>query len=210
MVHGSSDWVPDDSRSNLGHSGTIFAREGLTIMETTLETVEHKYADELSRLFYSFRLAHFNERYYCERLERLKRWDNGFQITIAVATAASFALLSFVDFPHVKFVAAMLAATAFIFSVASPVLSLNRKMDEISARVCAFHYAAQQLETALRFVKNSQGREGEIKGWVQSAEEAYHQASALPDTDVKDQVLLRKVEDEINESFPPSYVWTAF
>ena len=179
-------------------------------MGATLETAEHGYADQLSRLFYSFRLAHFNHRYYCERLGKLRRLDNIFQITITVATAASFALLSFADFPHVKAVAAVLAIIAFLFSVASPVLSLNRKMDDTSARACAFHYAAQQLENALRFVKNSQGRDEEISGWIQSAEEAYHQSSALPDTDVQDQPLLRKVEDEINESFPSSYVWTAF
>lgn len=179
-------------------------------MEATLETTEHRYADQLSRLFYSFRLAHFNHLYYCERLEKLKRLDKGFQITITVATALSFALLSFADFPHVKTVAAIFAIIAFLFSVASPVWGLNRRMDETSARASAYHYAAQQLESALRFVKNSRGSDEENSGWIQSAEAAYHQASALPDTDVRDQQLLRKVEDEINESFPSSYVWTAF
>ncbi|MGH9499496.1 MAG: hypothetical protein ACRD3L_10170 [Terriglobales bacterium] len=178
-------------------------------MEAIIETAEDKYA-ELSRLFYTFRLAHFNRKYYCERLEKLKFWDKAFQITITVSTAASFALLSFADFPHVKTIAAIFAIVAFLFSVASPGLNLNRKIDETSARVWAFHYAAQQLENALRFVKNSGRADGESTGWIQSAEDAYHQAAALPDTDIEDQELLKKVEDEINQSFPSSYVWTAF
>ena len=179
-------------------------------METTLEAPEHRYADELSSLFYSFRLAQLNRRYYSARLSKLKRLDTAFSIVVAVSTATSFAVLSFADFPYVKTIAAIFAIVAFLFSVASPALNLNRKIDETSARACAFHYAAQQLESAIRFVKNSDGQDGEVAGWVHSAQEAYNQAAALPDTNVEDRQLLRKVEDEINESFPSSYVWTAF
>ena len=173
-------------------------------------SIENTHTEELSRLFYSFRMAHLNRRYYSERLAKLKQFATAFSIVVTVSTAASFALLSFADFSGVKIVAAILAVIAFLASVAAPGLRLERKIEDASARTCAFHYAAQQLESALRFVKNSHGQDGEVTGWVNSAEEAYHQAAALPDTEVEDRKLIKKVEDEINESFPSNYVWTAF
>jgi hypothetical protein len=165
---------------------------------------------ELSRLFYSFRMAHLNRRYYSERLATLKKQDAFLSCVVMVATAASFGLLSFASFSGVTTLAAVLAVVAFIASVVAPIFRLGHKIDHASNRACAFHYAAQQLESALRFVRNSEGKDGEIVGWVNSAEEAYKQAAALPDTDLEDRKLVKKVEDEINESFPTSYVWTAF
>lgn len=179
-------------------------------MSAAIETLQSDHTDELSRLFYSFRMAHLNRRYYLERVASLKKWDAFFSVVVTVATASSFALLAFADFPGVAKVAAGFAVTGFLASVAVPSLRLGRKIDDASARACAFHYAAQQLESALRFVKNSARKDTEIAGWVNSAEEAYHQASALPDTEVEDRELIKKLEGEINESFPSSYVWTAF
>jgi hypothetical protein len=179
-------------------------------MSATIDNVQNGYLEELSRLFYSFRMSHLNRRYYSERLAKLKNIEMAFSIVVTVSTAASFALLSFADFSGVKTVAAILAVVAFLASVAVPGLRLERKISDASARTCAFHYAAQQLESALRFVKNSHGKDGEVTGWVNSAEEAYHQAAAFPDTEVEDRKLVKKVEDEINESFPSNYVWTAF
>lgn len=177
---------------------------------TPIDEIENIHIGELSRLFYTYRLAELNRRYYSERLAKLKKWDTFFQFVVGVTTAASFVLLSFADFPHVKTVAAILAGVAFITSVGVPGFQLGRKIDEVSNRVCAFHYASQQLESALRFVKNSESEDGEVTGWVHSAEEAYHQAAALPDTEVEDRKLIKKVENEVNESFPADYVWTAF
>ncbi len=178
-------------------------------MSTTV-AIRNDHTDELARLFYSFRMAHLNRRYYSERLKTLKKWDTGFSIVVTLTTATSFALLSFADFSGVKTVAAIFAVIAFLASVSVPGLRLDRRIDDASTRICAFHYAAQQLESAIRFVKNSDGKEGEIAGWVNSAEEAYHQAAALPDTEAEDRKLIKKVEEEINESFPSNYVWTAF
>jgi hypothetical protein len=181
-------------------------------MDATYEETQQE--QELATLFYSFRLAHFNQRYYAARLKNLKRWSTAFQILVALCTAASFGVLSFANFPKadpkITIVAAVLALIAFLASVAAPALQLERKIDELSNRICAFHYAAQQLEKALRFVKNCPaGREAEISGWASSAEAAYHQAAALPDTESDDIELRKKIETEINESFPSSYIWTA-
>ncbi len=177
----------------------------------TVTSTRHDHTDELSRLFYSFRLAHLNRRYYSERLARLKKLEFYFQLIVAVTTASSFALLLFSDFRYVRMLAAGLAAIAFIVSTVLPSFGFSRKVEDFTNKVCAFHYAAQQIEGALRFVKNAQPDEdGEVTGWVHSAEEAYHQAAALPDTEVEDRKLVKKIEDEINEAFPSSYVWTAF
>lgn len=179
-------------------------------MSATILNTQTDHVEELSRLFYLFRMAHLNRRYYAERLASLKRWDALFSVIVTVSTATSFALLSFADFPGVTKVAAGFAVIGFLASVAVPSLRLGRKIDDASDRSCAFHYAAQQLESALRFVKHSTGKEAEIGGWVNSAEEAYHQASALPDAEVEDRKLIKRIEGEINDSFPSSYVWTAF
>jgi hypothetical protein len=179
-------------------------------MSATIVNPRTDHIDELSRLFYLFRMAHLNRRYYSERTAELKRWDAFFSVVVTVATATSFALLAFAEFRAVKTVAGLFAVIGFLASVAVPSLRLGRKIEDASARACAFHYAAQQLESALRFVKNSTGEDAEIRGWVNSAEEAYHQAAALPDIEVEDRKLTKRLEDEINESFPSSYVWTAF
>jgi hypothetical protein len=185
-------------------------------METLAETGAHPYSEELSRLFYSFRMAQLNRRYYSERFHQLRLWDKAFQAFIALSTAASFALLAFTDFSHVKLLAAILSVIAFMIATVVPALGLTRNIDNISARTYAWHYATQQIENALRRVKNAADpaghsqQPGEVRGWVESAEEAYHQAAATPDTDHEDRKLLKRVEDEINTSFPPEYVWTAF
>jgi hypothetical protein len=139
------------------------------------------------------------------------------QVAVALATATSFGLLSFADFSHVKVAAAILSVIAFILSAVIPGLGLSRKIEETTTRSYAWHFAGQQIESALRSVKKAQDGnltsafgDGVVEGWVQCAQEAYHQAAALPDTDVEDRKLIAKIEAEINESFPPDYVWTAF
>jgi hypothetical protein len=180
-------------------------------MATASETVQHRYIDELSRLFYLFRLAELNRRYYSARLASLKWREKVFRIAISLLTASSFGMLAFAtDFSHVKLTAGILAFLAFVASVILPGFGFERKMDETSARACAWHYAVQQLETALRFVKNALENGGEVAGWTQCAEEVYHQVASLPDVDIEDRVLIRRVENEVNESFPSDYVWTAF
>ena len=179
-------------------------------MDLLSKPTDDQYVDELSRLFYSFRLAQLSSRYYSTQLSRLKWADRVLQVAVALATAASFGLLSFADFSHVKVAAAILSVIAFILSAVIPGLGLSRKIEETTTRSYAWHFATQQLESALRFVKNSQNEDGEVNGWVRCAEEAYHQAAALPDTDIEDRKLIAKIEAEINESFPPDFVWTAF
>jgi hypothetical protein len=165
--------------------------------------------DALARLFYEFRVAQLNQRYYTKRLSRYQVWDKIFQITVGAVTATSFALLLFSDFTHTKIIVAILSAVAFVFSVAVPSFGLSRNIEEAKQRSISWHYAGLQLENALRFIKNSQREDGEINGLVMAAENAYHLAAALPDAEADDKKLIQKLEGEINESFPPDYVWKA-
>jgi hypothetical protein len=164
----------------------------------------------LSGLFYDFRLAHLNRKYYSERLACLKLADTVLSILVMVATASSFSILALGNIPHSTIIAATLSVAAFLIAVAIPILGLGRKIEDLSNRSCAFHYAAQQLEMAIRFIKTAEDKDGEVLGWFSSAREAYRLAGALPDTDAEDQKLIKKVEDEINRSYPANYVWTAF
>jgi len=179
------------------------------MQETAAENLQSDHFDELSELFNSFRLAELNRRYYARRLETLKALDAASSLVILVSTGAAFGVLSIPGFPHAPVVGAILAAVGFLASIAVPVFGLAHKIEQASERACAFHYAVQLLECALRFVKRCAYQKGEVAGWVASAQQAYRQAAALQVTEVPNPVLVKKVEDEINEQFPPSYVWTS-
>lgn len=181
-------------------------------MQSETVAMGHIYQSQLRGLFNDFRLAHLNQRYYSERLENLRKLNTFFSTVVMVTSAASFAVLSFAKFPGVNTVAAILAVTAFLASVCVPILNLGQKMEDAAARSYAFHYAAQQLECAISFVKSAddESKEGEVKGWVSSAGVAYNQATALRDVESPNQKLRKKLRDEINASYPPNYVWTAF
>src|SRR5205809_2062134 len=109
--------------------------------------------EALKGLFYQFRVAQLNQRYYTRRLAKYQMWDRIFQIVVGVVTAASFAVLVFSDFQHTKIIAAILSVVAFIFSVVIPSFGLPRNIDEARQRSITWHYAGQQLENALRFIK---------------------------------------------------------
>jgi ABC-type multidrug transport system fused ATPase/permease subunit len=169
--------------------------------------------ERLSTLFNYFRLAHLNRKEYSKRLTTLKRLDKALSILVMVATAASFAVLAFAfgddKIPHSTMIGALLSIVAFLTSVAIPILGLSGKIEDLSNRACAFHYAAQQLESAIRFIKATEDVDGVVLGWFSAAESAYLQAAALPDTEAEDRKLIEKVENEVNQSYPADYVWSA-
>jgi hypothetical protein len=175
-------------------------------MSTTLNEETLK---ALSGLFNEYRIAQLNRRYYVARLEKYALWDKSLQIVVGVVTAASFAILLFTDFSKTKIVAAILSAVAFVFSVVIPSFGLNRSIEETKQRSITWHFAVQQLENSLRLIKKVQSNNGEVAGLFKSAEHAYSLAAALPDTESDNMKLIQKLEEEINQSFPPDYVWKA-
>jgi len=177
--------------------------------DAIVENPHSPHFDELSTLFNMFRISHLNRRYYAARLKSLKTWDTVLSAIVIAATASSFGVLAIDGVPHKTAIAAILAVIGFVASVVVPIFKLSIKIDDASNKACAFHFAAQLLESALRFVRNSEGQDGEVAGWVRSGEEAYKLAGALPDTDAEDRKLIKKVEGEIDASFPPNYIWHA-
>jgi hypothetical protein len=174
---------------------------------TTTPLRDNHYAD-LRNLFNLFRIAQLNSAYHCVRLRRLERRDHALQALVTVATGASFGLLAFGEFSRIKLVAAILSFIAFLLSIAIPYIGLNRKAQEMRDRYLAWSDTVQQIEGAMRFVKSAGRAEGEIAGWVRSAEDSYKRAAALP-TESADKRLVKKLEDQIRKTFPPDYVWGA-
>ena len=183
-------------------------------MAIATELTRHPYYEEISRLFYNYRLAQLNRRYYAVLLEREKRRNFWVQLFVSLSTVLAFALFSlgpsFTDLT-VTFgrVAALLSALAFVLSVAAPVFGWSQKIDEITTRIHAWHYAERQLESALRFVNHSAESKREADLQVRFADEAFRTADNLPDTGKQDMELTKTLRQEVETAFPQDYVWKA-
>lgn len=168
-----------------------------------------QYYRELRTLFYLFRMAELNCRYYCSKLDRRERLDKLLQAAIALSAASSFGLLAFAEFKDVKTIAAILSLSAFLISAVIPWLGLGRKIEDAKTMSIVWTGASQQLESALRFVRYAHDADGEVSGWASSAEEAYKRAASTLPTEKEDRKLIMKIEAQIRESFPTDYVWVA-
>ena len=154
-------------------------------------------------------MAELNRRYYCDRLGTFELWDKILQGAIALAAAASFGLLAFAAFTQVKTIAAILSLLAFLISAGIPWVGLSRMIEEARTRTIVWAYAAQQLESAMRFVRYAHDADGEVSGWTKAAEESYKRAATVLPTEKENRKLIQKVEQQIRESFPRNYVWVA-
>jgi hypothetical protein len=189
-------------------------RAGGVFMATQAESIRHPYFEEIDRLFYSYRLAQINRRYYTVLLERAKTRNLWTQVLIgifAVTAAALFSLMP--SFPSYAAAlgqsAAVLSALAFVASVVAPVFGWNQTVDEITARVHAWHYAERQIESVLRFLRHTAESKKEAAVVVQFADEAYRTADNLPDTGRQDMDLTKSIRLEVEKAIPPDYVWRA-
>jgi hypothetical protein len=183
-------------------------------MTTETELTRHPYFEEIDRLFYSYRLAQFNRRYYTILLERAKTKNWCAQVAIGVFTVTAAALFSLMpSFPSLGTlliqIAAVLSALAFVASVVAPVFGWNQTIDEITARVHAWHYAERQIESVLRFLRHTAESKREADLVVQFADEAYRTADNLPDTGKQDMDLTKTIRLEVEKAVPPDYVWKA-
>jgi hypothetical protein len=184
------------------------------IMAAAMTSVPHPYFEEIARLFYNYRLAQLNRRYYSVLLTRAKRKNLIAQVLIGLFTVTAFALFSLSpSFPEwnqpIGRIAAILSAFAFVLSVASPVFGWNQSIDEIGTRIHAWHYAERQVESALRFLRHSAQTKREADLQVQFADEAFRTADNYPDTGKQDMELTKAIRLEVEKAIPPDYVWTA-
>ena len=169
---------------------------------------------ELSHLFNRFRLAHLNARYNARKAQGLERYDRALQMIIAILTGVAFAVLGFSEFvpshgTAVKVIALIASVAAFLVSTAAPWFGLASKLKEARTAASAWSTAALQIEAALRFVRDAGAADGEVAGWVSSADFAYQTAASLPSTEDQDAELVASISREIEEAFPTNYVWTS-
>jgi hypothetical protein len=183
-------------------------------MAAAVAPTPHPYFEEIGRLFYNYRLAQFNRRYYTVLLERAKRKNLATQVLIGIFTVTAAALFGLMpSFPALTTalgqMAAMLSAFAFVATVVAPVFGWNQTVDEITTRIHAWHYAERQVESALRFLRHSAQSKREADLQVQFADEAYRTADNFPDTGKQDMDLTKSIRMEVEKAVPPDYVWTA-
>lgn len=183
-------------------------------MATAIVPEPHPYLEEIERLFYNYRLAQLNRRYYSVLLDRAKRKSLWTQVSIGVFTVTAAALFSLIpSFPSLGTafgrIAAVLSAFAFVASVVAPVFGWNQASDEITARIHAWHYAERQIESGLRFLRHSAQSKREADLQVQFADEAYRTADNFPETGKQDMKLTKTIRLEVEKAIPPDYVWTA-
>lgn len=184
------------------------------VMSPALQAVPHPYFDEISLLFYNYRLAHFNRLYLTAQLERVRRKNLWSQVSISVFTGVAVALFSLSpSFPQLGpvfgQVAAVLSALAFLASIVAPIFGWNRTIDEFTARIQAWQIAGHHLESALRFLHHTAGSKHDAELQVKFADEAYRTANNLPETDKLDLTLAKEIRLQVENAIPPGYVWTA-
>jgi hypothetical protein len=183
-------------------------------MAASLSPAVHPYLDQIGRVFYNYRIAELNRRYYSVLLDRAQRRNLIAQLAIGVFTVIAAALFSLMpSFPALatRFgqIAAILSALAFVASVVAPVFGWNQKIDQLTSRIHAWHYAERQLESALRFLHHSAQSKREAELQVQFADEAFGIANNLADLGKQDMKLTQKIREEVEKAIPPDYVWTA-
>jgi hypothetical protein len=188
-------------------------------MAAAISQPTHPYFEEIGRLFYNYRLAQFNRRYYTVLLERAKKRNLWTQVAIGVLTAVAVVLFTIPPslsgdtakwvMDRLNPIAAVFSALAFVANVVAPVFGWNQTIDEITARIHAWHYAERQLESALRFLHHSAQTKREADLQVQFADEAFGIANNYPDIGKQDMKLSTAIRLEVEKAIPADYVWTA-
>lgn len=181
---------------------------------TSAERSGHPFLDQIGRVFYNYRLAQFNRRYYDALLDRAKRKNRCTQLAIVTFTVTAAALFGLSpSFPALvnafSRIAAVLSALAFVASLVAPVLGWNKRVDEITTRIHAWQYAERELESVLRFLHHTAQTKREAELNVQFADEAFAIAANYPDAGKPDKKLVQKIREEVEVAIPPDYVWRA-
>jgi hypothetical protein len=183
-------------------------------MAAAIAQPTHQFFEEIDQLFYNYRLAQLNRRYYTVLLARIKSLNLWNQVLIGLLSATAAGLISLaLAFPHLTDTlakwAAVCSAIAFVLSVAAPVFGWNQSIDDYTTRIHAWHYAERQIESALRFLRHSAETKRDAILQVQFADEAFGVANNYPDTGKQDMKLTKTLRLEVEKAIPQDYVWKA-
>lgn len=179
----------------------------------------HPYFDQISRVFYNYRLAEFNRRYHLEFLDRTKRKIRNLQIAILVVSAiatlslgipAALADESIVTWVHrINPIAAGLSLIAFLASLVMPQFGWDQDVEDFTLRVHAWHFAKNQIESAIRFLIHDARSDRDAELEVRFADETYTSANSYPPVRSQEEGLSWKIRKEVEEAIPPDYPWVA-
>lgn len=164
--------------------------------------------EELNRLFYLYRLANLNQRYYGCRAEKFERLDQGLTITVGAASAVALGTLLISEGTAARTLAAVLAGFAAVLTGVAPLLGWAAK----AKRFCNLHFSYAQLFSQVESVIFSIRREGltdEAIGASKLVQEAFNRMHALDELEPV-QALIERETAKVRQAFPEDYIWTRF
>jgi hypothetical protein len=176
------------------------------------EKAAELYIREIEHLFYNYRLAYFNRRYYTVLLGRKKKVELFYQLFFTLSAALALIALSLIPpkltswRDEITLGAACISGLSFILSIALPIMGWAHSMSDLTRRIYAWHGAERQIQAAIRFIIYTAESKREADLQVQFADSAFFAADDLPDPDKEDKKLEQAIFNEVQRSIPPDYV----
>jgi hypothetical protein len=176
------------------------------------EKAAELYIRDIEHLFYNYRLAYFNRRYYTVLLGRKKKVELFYQLFFTLSAALALIALSLIPpkltlwRDEITLGAACISGLSFILSIALPIMGWAHSMSDLTRRIFAWHAAERQILAAIRFIMHIAESKREADLQVQFADSAFFAADDLPDSDKEDKKLELVIFNEVQRSIPPDYV----
>ncbi|HZB88659.1 MAG TPA: hypothetical protein VE291_08395 [Terracidiphilus sp.] len=173
----------------------------------------HPYIQQIEHLFYNYRLAYFNRRYYTVLLGRKRRFDLANQLFFTLSTAIAMVALSLIPpaltawREQITIGASCIAGLSFLLSIALAIMGWSQSISDLHSRVNAWHRAERLVLSGIRFILHTAESMRDAELQVQFADSAYFAADDLPDADRENKKLELAILREIEISIPPDYVW---
>jgi hypothetical protein len=177
------------------------------------ERAAELYFKDIEHLFYNYRLAYFNRRYYTVLLSRKKKLELLYQLFFTLSAALALIALSLIPpklslwRDEITLGASCLTGLSFILSIALAIMGWSQSISDLTSRIYAWHRAERQILAAIRFIIHIAESKRDADLQVQFADGAFFAADDLPDSDKEDKKLERAILDEVGKSIPPDYVW---
>ena len=154
----------------------------------------------------ALRTSRLNAKYYGDRLETLRRWNLGFDLAIAVGTSGTLAATAAAKTGAGTSVMITLAAIAATLGVVKPVLALARRIERAARLWAGWNGIFNALRKMTADIAANEGVRPELVPIYAELVERMDQLTGEDDSS-PDRATLRRIQDEVNEEFPPSSFW---
>jgi hypothetical protein len=152
--------------------------------------------EELSRLFDLYRRSELNRRYYGKRAEFFERLQTISLVTAAFLSAVALGLLLALEWPWVRYTAALLAGLSAVVTTVVQYF----KWDEQARQFYFLHHSYGNLFAQLEALMSDIRRTDEITeqqiGASKSLHDAYGRIEVLDELDPKEE-LIRALEEKV-------------